>query len=46
MDNWTFNYYAFLNRFCREPVDIEDFIDGCVAIGILVSIDVKLRGIG
>jgi len=45
MNHWLFAYYSFIAKFCREPVDFEDFIDGTMAADILTAIDLKIRGI-
>lgn len=25
---WTYNYYSFLERYHRDPIDFDDYLDG------------------
>jgi hypothetical protein len=45
MDEWMFDYYLFINRFSREPVDMQDLMDGMVAVQILLNLEVKTKGL-
>lgn len=44
MGPWLFDYYIFLSKLHREPLDIEDLIDGLMAIGIMFAIDARTGG--
>jgi hypothetical protein len=36
---YMFNYYHFLNKYGREPVDFLDFLDGITVSGILAELE-------
>jgi len=39
-----FQYYLFLNKLHRDPIDMEDFADGIVAVSVIIGLEQKLAG--
>ena len=41
IDEWQFSYYLFVYKYHREPIDIDDFVDGLHVLGAIETLELK-----